>query len=123
MTFTEAMQAPGALLSERIYNEYARNGTEPDGREEELIERACQTAELIAQLEEVVAQEGTMSTGSAGQRIVHPAVPEIRQQRALLMRLLGQLNFGDTSSSISAGARHAANVRWNKGARGSWIGK
>lgn len=123
MTFTEAMQVPGALLSERIYNEYARHGAEPDGRDEELIERARQTAELIAQLEGVVTQEGAMSTGSAGQRIVHPAVPELRQQRALLMRLLGQLNFGDTSSSISAGARHAANARWGKGARSGWIGK
>lgn len=114
--------SPGALLRQRIADEYVANGYEPDGREAELIDRACATADLIAELEAVVEREGTTTLGSAKQTVIHPAVPELRQQRALLMRLLAGLDFGSdsTAAAVSSGARHAARARWSGPSR-RWI--
>jgi hypothetical protein len=111
---------PGERLRERIADEYEHNGTEPDGREAEMIDRAAATADLIAELEALLDRDGPTSEGSAGQTVLHPAVAELRQQRSALQRFLAALDFSADGSkhAISAGARHAAHARWGKaGAR------
>lgn len=107
---------PGEQLRERIATEYEHNGTEPDGREAEMIDRAAATADLIAELEAVLDRDGPTTEGSAGQTVLHPAVPELRQQRAALQRFLSALDFSADGGkqAVSAGARHAANARWKK---------
>lgn len=102
-----------------------------DAHEEAIVLEACRTADVIDDLAAVVEKAGVMSTGSTGQVVVHPAVPELRQQQAALSRLLTSLNLSDAldggsgqvaiSRAISSSAQAAANARWNrsKGARGA----
>lgn len=95
-----------------------------DLRADELrvLADACREADLLDLLTEELATGGVMSTGSMGQPVVNPLVPEIRQHRATLARLLGGLKLPDDDTSDSAGrvsaqARSAANARWsNRGA-------
>ena len=108
------MQTPGERLRERVMAEYAHNGTEPDGREQEALDRACETADAIGQLDAVLDADGPTVLGSSGQTVLHPAIAELRQQRAQLHRFLTTLDFvGDgTAASLSAAARHSASKRW-----------
>jgi hypothetical protein len=109
---------PGEQLRARIAAEYERNGYEPDGREAELIDRACSTAESIAALEVVLDADGPTTKGSRGQVVLHPAVSELRQQRLVLLRLLGALDFGSDDAEqpradlASQRGRRAAQARW-----------
>ena len=49
---------------------------------------------------------------------MHPAIPELRQGRQALSRLLGELKLpnadGRPESAASARGRHAANARWDE---------
>jgi hypothetical protein len=58
--------------------------------ETELLLQACRTADLLDRLQSVLDEEGPMSTSSQGVR-VHPAAPELRQQRVTFARLLAAL--------------------------------
>jgi hypothetical protein len=103
----------GALLRQRIAEQYEHTGYEPDGREQELIDRAATTADLIAALELVVERDGPMAPDGK----VAPAVVELRQQHAILLRLLGALDFGTEDGVGSATlathrGRTAAQARW-----------
>lgn len=88
-----------------------------DQREMHLLEEACRSADHLADLEAVLAAEGVMATGSAGQVTAHPALIEARQQRVVLVRLLTQIDFGAESGEESLATRrasHAAQSRWNR---------
>ncbi|MDX6583005.1 MAG: hypothetical protein QOI10_2189 [Solirubrobacterales bacterium] len=93
-------------------------GWELDARELVLLERACRTADELAELEAIVDREGFTTTGSKGQTVVHPAVSEARQLRLVQLRLLGQLELADPLTSrraatpAAARARRAAQARW-----------
>lgn len=86
-----------------------------------VVAEACRTADVIVSLDAVLAAEGVTATGSTGQRVVHPAVAELRQQRALLSTLLRRIEWpelGDDEGgwddlSASQRARRAALKRWN----------
>lgn len=107
------------------------NDLEFDAHEEAIVLEACRTADVIDDLADVIEKAGVMATGSTGQVVVHPAVPELRQQQAAFSRLLTALNLSDAldgssgqvavSRAISTSAQAAANARWNrsKGARGA----
>src|SRR5690348_8476196 len=75
----------GPLLRQRIADQYEHTGYTPDGREEELIDRACTTADVIAALELVVQRDGPTTPDGK----ITPATVELRQQHAILLRLLG----------------------------------
>ncbi len=112
----EAVTA-GAQLRQRIEAELAEHELDLDGRETELLDRACATADAIEALEEVVARDGATVTGSRGQTIVHPALVEARQQKLVLLRLLNSLDLiGDSAApaSPSARGRAAAQARWRR---------
>jgi hypothetical protein len=103
----------GALLRQRIADQYEHTGYTPDGREEELIDRACTTADVIAALELVVQRDGPTTADGK----IAPAVVELRQQHAILLRLLGALDFGTEDGEQRADlatqrARRSANARW-----------
>lgn len=103
----------GPLLRQRITNQYEHTGYTPDGREEELIDRAATTADVIAALELVVERDGPTTPDGK----IAPAVVELRQQHAILLRLLGALDFGTEEEGQRADlatqrGRHAARARW-----------
>lgn len=86
----------------------------------EILAAACRTADQIADLEAAI--DKTLVAGSRGQLVVHPAIPELRQQRQLLASLLGRLDLPEDRSGIgsewdgltsSQRARKAARARWS----------
>lgn len=88
-----------------------------DEREQSILAMAAEQADTLAALEKIVAEEGMMTRGSKGQRVVHPAVQEARLQRQSIGQLLTRLSFPDeagTGGAASARGRHAANSRWAK---------
>lgn len=95
-----------------------REEFEFDAKESALVLEACRTLDVIAGLAEVVESAGLLSTGSAGQVTVHPAVPELRQQQAAFARLIGQVVLpGDEEAADrfrQARARAGAAARWER---------
>lgn len=93
-----------------------------------IVLEACRVVNRIDALDEAIAENGTMVSGSAGQLVVNPAIGEQRQQQAGLARLLTQLQLDvaadggvATVTAISAAAKRAAEARWSrsKGVRGA----
>ncbi|GAA1543574.1 hypothetical protein [Nocardioides humi] len=60
-----------------------------------LLESACKTVDLIAELEAAMVDEPLVTSGSMGQLREHPLLSETRQQKALLGRQLAQLKLPD----------------------------
>jgi phage terminase small subunit len=88
-------------LRSRVAEEYDIDTADPLWRE--MLEQACQTEQTILELEALVRSDGLVSTGSRGQVRVHPAVAELRAQRAAYARLLIQLGVEPTTART---ARH-----------------
>lgn len=86
-----------------------------------LLIEACRCLDDIEVLQKAVTDAPTTTTGSRGQEVVHPLRAELRSQRLLLARLVGQLSVPDPEDggsqwdglSASARARKAARVRWD----------
>jgi hypothetical protein len=91
---------------------------ELDPAETELLVEVCRTLDLAERLQGVLEDAGLVAAGSVGQPRVHPAVGELRAARALLGRLLAQLELPDPESGSTlaspgqAKARKAAKARW-----------
>lgn len=89
-----------------------------DERELALLEEAGKTADDIRALDESIATEGRTVTGSRGQPVLHPAITEVRQLRALSLRLLSALTLCDPRDEAASGspaqerARKAATAKW-----------
>ena len=96
-----------------------------DERELALLTEAGRTADDIAALDESIAAEGRMVEGSRGQPVLHGGVTEVRQLRALQLRLLSALTLTDPQDDAASGTpaqergRRAANVRHSKTRRRS----
>jgi hypothetical protein len=85
--------------------------------ERELLGEVCRCLDTLDVLREAVEEHGAMVEGSTGQLVVNPAVIEARQSRALLARLLAQLDLPDETgaaldSPATTRAKRAARVRW-----------
>jgi len=76
----------------------------PDVRS--ILHEVCRTHDAIELLQAEVATQGVLESGSQGQVVINPAVPEARQQRVLLRQLLTALN--DSTNGIKS-ARDVAN--------------
>jgi hypothetical protein len=84
-----------------------------------LLEDACREIDIIERLEVEFRGADTMVKGSMGQLVASPLLQELRQHRAVVARLLGQLKLPDEDAerapeSASDKARRAANTRWSK---------
>ncbi len=96
------------------------DGWQLDERELHLLTEAAGTADDIAALQAVVKKEGHVAKGAQGQRVVHPAVAEVRQLRNLQRTLLAGLELTDpdeakrSATPAQARARKAAAARWSK---------
>lgn len=85
-----------------------------------VLEDACREIDLVERLEDEFRDAPTMVKGSMGQMVASPMLQELRQHRAVVARLLKQLNLPDEDGrgqqSTSDLARKAANARWSRGA-------
>ena len=80
--------------------------------ERELLTEVCRIVDTVEGLQAAVDADGPTVGGK-----VHPAIPELRQQRTVLGRLLGQLALPDEEGATlptptQARARKAAETRW-----------
>lgn len=85
-------------------------------REQAILAAACKQADIVTELEAALEQHGVMIEGAAGQPKLNPIVPELRQARLAVTRLLGELGIPDDTpepeTAASRRARKAANSRW-----------
>lgn len=85
-------------------------------QETEVLIEACRTLDRIDDLTRVIDDDGTVIKGSMGQRVLHPAVAEVRQLQASFVRLTAALNlpedvaangkFRTARAKAGAAARH-----------------
>lgn len=101
----------GASLWRKVTGAYAL-------RDDELVtlEAACRAVDRIALMRAELG--GTVTaTGSMGQVVVHPLIPEIRAHEAQVSSMLARLKLPDvdgevTAETASTKARAAAQSRW-----------
>jgi len=72
-----------------------------------VLRNAARVADLVAYLDADIAANGVMLTGNGGASKVNPAVPESRQQRVALARLLADVDkrLGIAAQGGSSGFR------------------
>lgn len=122
MNAPKSLADKGLSLWQEISGKYELR---PD--EHRLLEDACREADLIDRMESEIQGMPLTARGSQGQPVAAPLVTEIRQHRATLARMLGQLRLpvdeaataGETAEDISAKARKAANARWSRVGKGA----
>lgn len=81
-----------------------------------ILEEACRTRDRIVELDKRVEVDGLMLTSSQGSRM-HPAVPEARQQRLALARLLATLGIPPLDEDGLPPARGVRGVYAGRGGR------
>ena len=88
-----------------------------------VLESASKTLDLIARIEEELADSPLTVKGSMGQQREHPLLSEVRQQRALLAQHVRQLALPDVDNltniargqARSTAGRALASARWSTG--------
>ena len=92
---TSTFAAAGSALWSSI-----ADGTKYELRPDELVvlDAACKTADVIAELEHEWENLGRpfLTRGSMGQDVIHPLIAEMKGQRAAQARLLAQLKLPDS---------------------------
>lgn len=97
----------------------AGNGAERwelDARELVVLEAAARQADLNRQLEQAIARDGVMVTGSQGQSRMNAVATELRQGRIAVEKLLSALALpnedGRAVTAAQKRASTAAAARW-----------
>ena len=100
-----------AALRAELGGEY-----EFDAREAELVDVAARLADRMADLEEILAEDGLRLVTKTGVVRIHPAVAEYRQQAVALARVLSAvaLPAPDGGQQKSAAKVRAAEARWRR---------
>jgi len=103
MTAPDGLAASGEALWSAVTGEY-----ELSEHELALLRQAAETLDAIDRLQAALTADEVIETAPQGRR-VHPALPELRQQRIVLARLLAQLGVpaGDEDETATAGQRRA----------------
>lgn len=122
MYVPDYLQERGRKLWQDVLETY-----ELSKHEQAVLLEACNTVDLIDKMRRALKRDGMTSKGSMGQLVVHPFVAEIRQQRALLDRLIKSLNLPDIEEEAETGGesglrlvpepnqhRAAAQSKWGK---------
>jgi hypothetical protein len=98
----------GASFREAFLAEFA----EPGLLYGTLLDAVCASLDTIEALESDVKTNGRTVSGSRGQPIVNPAIPELRLQRAALAKLLAELELeADTAKDRASKAGRALQAR------------
>jgi P27 family predicted phage terminase small subunit len=87
-----------------------------DVAELEVLREACRVADVCEALQAILERDGLTIAGSKGQLRHHPALTELRGQRAQLAQLLAQLDLGEDGQRLQS----AASVRGRRAARSRW---
>lgn len=86
-----------------------------------LLETACKTVGVVADLEDALAGQPLTTKGSMGQERENPLLSELRLQRVALNRTLAQLNLPDQDGSAEMNPHRAgAMSRWAQSRRWSY---
>lgn len=118
----EEVVEPHERLSERgsVFWRELHQALTFDGTESDLLFEACRVLDLIEDLAGVLERDGSMSAGSAGQPVVHPAVSEIRQQQTF-GRLMGLIRLPEDEAAKdrfhTVRAKAGAAARWSRPVR------
>lgn len=85
--------------------------------EQEILAEACRTLDDLDRLAGMVAEHGSMVTGSQGQPVLNPALTEARGQRLALHRLVAALQLPDADdapipTAVQMRGKKAAQTRW-----------
>src|SRR4051794_9342986 len=115
MTPPKGLGAVGKALWKSVLEDLP-DGWDLDHRELQILSLAARQADDLERLEKAIKKDGTMTVGSTGQPILHPAIPEARQARQSIGRLLGALALPDEDEEPATAASHraraAARTRW-----------
>jgi hypothetical protein len=76
----------------------------------ELLGETCRTLDAVRLLQAQLDADGVIDISPQGRR-VHPALPELRQQRVVLARLLAALAIPDDEPPGAAGTTPAGRPR------------
>lgn len=101
----------GRALVERIIQDMAARGLEPDAREREQLTVAEGLANQIEELKNDVQVLGYSSRLKSGRVVMHPAVAEIRQASATLSKVLSAIDMGE-GLPVNRTKQAAAQARW-----------
>lgn len=108
----EGLGKAGAALWTSVASRYQLR---PD--ELAVLTNACRMADEIAVLQAGMVGQPLLVTGSQHQTVIHPLIPELRQQRSALAALLRQLKLPDDETVSRATSRSVQNranaqARW-----------
>jgi phage terminase small subunit len=81
-------------------------------RQAALLKLACEQADDLELLKQVVIEQGAIVTGSAGQPVLNSALQEMRQARQSIARLVTTITRQQLSASEQA--RKNVSHRWAK---------
>lgn len=99
MTTESKPRAPSGLMARgRRFWHTTLDDYELTDAELSILTEACRTMDDLDRLAAVIKTDGATTTGSQGQTVVHPALTEVRGQRATLHRLLGALGLEDAET-------------------------
>lgn len=94
---------------------------ELDARELVVLEAAARQADLNRELEQAIARDGVMVTGSQGQQRMNAVATELRQGRIAVEKLLSALALpnedGRAVTAAQKRASTAAQARWGQRGR------
>ncbi|WP_231911998.1 P27 family phage terminase small subunit [Rhodococcus sp. HS-D2] len=82
-----------------------------------LLLQACRTADSLDELQKVLERDGVLNESSQGTR-VHPALPELRQQRITFARLVAALGLESGVQEDEAPKQQRRSVRGTYGIKG-----
>lgn len=82
-----------------------------------LLLQACRTADSLDELQKVLERDGVLNESSQGVR-VHPALPELRQQRITFARLVAALGLESGVQEDEAPKQQRRSVRGTYGIKG-----
>ena len=103
----------GRSLWAAVLDDYDLSATE-----HQLLLAACRQADDIAELEQLLDRDGLIVEGASGQPRLTQVVPELRQARLALGKLVDGLRLPiDADEGLSPASRRAkaaADVRWNR---------
>jgi phage terminase small subunit len=76
---------PAGLALWRQTIEHVEDGWRLDSGDLTVLEECCRLRDIEARLQRRVDREGILQDGSEGQKVVHPALKELRLTRAMVL--------------------------------------
>lgn len=114
---TPELGAAGRELWDRMHGGLA-DALEFGVHEREVLSRACRSADREAALRAALDRDGVLSVGSMGQRVLHPAMVELRLLESQTAGLLQRVSVEDTGGVVrtptAERAQKAAHARWDR---------